>query len=198
MTHIENVPHILQFGVTHRDSSNRHPDYTPIGDETLIDVRSQKTRTLTNDKRITLGDYIPFYFRVRMPMLFMIQRGFNAVKRTEAENIVYCVCNVQKIVAADLEFIFSDGHATDSLTTMYPQDAAPQIPDIVDFEAVQNRYWKDDKDLDLKRRKEAEFLIKPDIPPELITGFAVYNQAAKLIKLNIPEKMIGVRPQFFF
>jgi len=83
---------------------------------------------------------------------------------------------------------------------MYPQDAAPQIPDIVDFEAVQNRYWKDDKDLDLKRRKEAEFLIKPDISPELMTGFAVYNQAAKerLIDLNTPEKMIGIRPQFFF
>lgn len=105
MTHIENVSHILQFGITHRHSADSHPNYTPIGDESLIDVRSEKTLILTDGKPITLGDYIPFYFGVRMPMLFVIQRGFNAVKRTEAENIVYCVCNVQRMVEEGVEFI---------------------------------------------------------------------------------------------
>ena len=200
MTHIENVPHILQFGITHRDSANCHPNYTPIGDETLIDVRSQKMLILTNDKRITLGDYIPFYFGVRMPMLYVIQRGFNSVKKTEAENVVYCVCNIQKVVEEGVEFVFTDGHATDTLTNIYPKDAATQIPDLLDFEAIQSKYWKDENDLDLKRRKEAEFLIKTDTAPELITGFTVYNQTAKerLINVNTPEKMIGIRPQFYF
>lgn len=42
MTHLENIPHILANGITHKNSPNRNPHYRNIGDLSLIDNRSQK------------------------------------------------------------------------------------------------------------------------------------------------------------
>ena len=84
MTHIENIPHILQYGITHSSSSNANPDFKPIGDSSLISTRND---FVLNNGRY-LGEYIPFYFAVRTPMLYVIQHGFNMVAPTKAEDIV--------------------------------------------------------------------------------------------------------------
>lgn len=39
MTHIQNVPHILRYGITGKTSPNANPHYAPIGDTSLIDKR---------------------------------------------------------------------------------------------------------------------------------------------------------------
>jgi hypothetical protein len=38
MTHIENIPHILQYGITHSSSRNSNPNFKPIGDVSLINT----------------------------------------------------------------------------------------------------------------------------------------------------------------
>ncbi len=111
--HIENIPHILQFGITHSSSPHANPSFVPIGDSTLISTRNS---FMLNNGRL-LGDYVPFYFGPRTPMLYVIQKGFNMVAPTHAENIVYCVSSVQKILELNLDFIFTDGHAVDSFST---------------------------------------------------------------------------------
>ncbi|NJL14149.1 MAG: DUF4433 domain-containing protein [Microscillaceae bacterium] len=40
MTHIENIPHILQNGITHRTSANANSDFVAIGGSSLISTRS--------------------------------------------------------------------------------------------------------------------------------------------------------------
>lgn len=80
ITHIENIPHILQYGIVHRTSSNFNNRFISIGDKSLINFRSSKSVTVGNS-RIVLGDYIPFYFGVRMPMLYVIQLGGNFVDK---------------------------------------------------------------------------------------------------------------------
>ena len=68
MTHIANMLHILEHGITHSSSPHANPDYRPIGDGSLIGSRA--AFPVTGNK--TLGDYIPFYFWGRMPMLYVI------------------------------------------------------------------------------------------------------------------------------
>ena len=115
MTHIENIPHILQNGITHSTSSNANPNFVPIGDSRLISTRNNFL--LDYGKR--LGEYIPFYFGLRIPMLYVIQNGFNMVAPTPAENIVYCVSSAQKIIDLQLDFVFTDGHAVDGFSSQY-------------------------------------------------------------------------------
>jgi hypothetical protein len=75
-----------------------------------------------------------------------------------------------------------------------------EIDNIIDFNAVRSKYWKSQEDLDLKRRKEAEFLVASDIPYSAIFGFGVYNQASKekLIQFGIVEDQIKVKEGFYF
>lgn len=196
MTHIDNVPHILLHGITHRNSHNANPDFAPIGDPTLITTRSD----FVLDNGRALGAYIPFYFGTRMPMLYVIQNGFNGVPSLSAEYIVYCVSSVDKIQAAGLDFVFTDGHAVDSFSTQYTTADLAQIDEILDMNAIRAKYWKDENDLDLKRRKEAEFLVLGDLPFEAILGFVVYNEAAKsrLLALGIAENQIHINHKAYF
>lgn len=197
MTHLQNIPHILQHGITHKTSVHANPNYVPIGDNTLISSRNTFLETINNR---FLGDYIPFYFGVRMPMLYMIQNGFYGVTQLPAQDIVYCVSNIETITSLGLEFIFTDGHAVDSFTTFYHSSNINTVSNIVDTSAIYARYWNEPTDMDLKRRKQAELLVLGDIPIAVNLGYVVYNESAKthLIQFGVSEDTIQICPSYYF
>jgi len=196
MTHIENIPHILRYGITHSSSQNSNPGFVPIGDVSLISTRSNFT---LNNGRI-LGDYIPFYFTYRTPMLYVIQNGFNMVAPTPAQDIIYIVCSVSKILELGHQFVFTDGHAVDSFSSQYSNADIHDIDNILDKKALAAKYWKTETDLDLKRRKEAEFLVLGDIAPTGILGYCVFNAEAlsRMLTFGIEESKIIIRPDYYF
>lgn len=196
ITHIENIPHIHQYGITHTSSPNANSLYVSIGDENLISKRSNVK--LPNHKKV--GDYIPFYFGSRMPMLYVIQKGFNNVPPTSPENIVYCVTSVQEIISQKLDFVFTDGHAFDSFSSFYQSNEIGNIENIIDRKAINSQYWIDENDLDKKRRKEAEFLVLGDIQRVAIIGFIVYNEEAKLklLSFGIDNKQVHLKSKYYF
>lgn len=201
MTHIENIPHILQYGVVHHSSPNRNPNYISIGDKSLINFRSTKSVPVGNYS-IVLGDFIPFYFGVRMPMLYVIQLGGNYVEKArKAEEIVYVAVSLKKIIESNLLFYFSDGHAIDFLTTFYDRTSIDALPSIIDWNAVKSLIWSGDGiPTDIKRRKQAEFLVKQDLSPDFIIGFVCYDNKAKnqLISYGIDEQKIKVFPNAYY
>ena len=86
---------------------------------------------------IVLGDFIPFYFGVKMPMLYVIQNGGNFVEHpTKPEDVIYIVCSLTRIIDYGLDCYFSDGHATDLLTSFYNKDRVSDIPKVIDWNAV--------------------------------------------------------------
>lgn len=196
MTHIENIPHILQYGITHHSSNNANPNFVSIGDRTIISTRNDFV--LNNGRK--LGDYIPFYFGIRTPMLYVIQNGFNMVSPTPAENIVYCITSVQKVIEQQLDFVFTNGHAVDVFTTQYSPADILNIDNIIDRKAVKAHYWRVENDLDIKRRKEAEFLVLGDIVTEAVLGFGVYNQNAqnRMIGFGADATKVLVKSDYYF
>ncbi|MBK9498722.1 MAG: DUF4433 domain-containing protein [Leptospiraceae bacterium] len=196
ITHIQNIPHILQNGITHIKSENNNPEFITIGDGSLISRRN--SFSIPNGK--VLGDYIPFYFGVRMPMLYVIQNGYNGLQAVSADDIVYCVSTVGQIIEHKLDFLFTDGHATDSFSNFFNSQDISNLENIIDWQAVKSKYWNNDTDLDLKRRKEAEFLVASDIPVSAIVGFAVYNDNSKkkLLEFGISETVIKIKREFYF
>lgn len=195
MTHIRNIPHILNEGFVHSTSPKASKDYIPIGDKSLIENRSLK---MVMGRPI--NDYIPFYFGYRSPMLYVIQNGFNGVTKRSPEDIVYCVLRLDNIIASGLHFIFTDGHANDSMTNAYEAKRITDLDRIVQYDDVMSKYWKSEDDTDLKRRKDAEFLFIDEVPPSMISGFVVYSQAGKeqLEMMGIsPEKVI-IKPDYYY
>lgn len=176
ITHINNIPHILKNGITHKNSKNANDDYISIGDQSLIENRTNKEVEILSDfankqnpEYINLGDFIPFYFGIKMPMLYVIQNGGNFVKKpTPPEDIIYLICSLEKMIQKVTEYYFSDGHSTNSLTAFYDKSMINKLGNIIDWNSVNKSYWGGDENLDLKRKKQAEFLVKEDIGVDCI------------------------------
>lgn len=196
MTHIDNIPQILLRGFVHATSLDADPNYISIGDSSVIKVREQKIVR----KDLTIGDYIPFYFGVRSPMLFVIQRGFNGVKQFPPEELVYCVIRIKDIITARIDCLFTDGHALNSITQYYDGRELTRLDEIVRRKDVFASYWVDEYDRDLKRRKEAELLIRDDLPPKFIKGFVVYNENVRdrLMGMGVVADRIVVNREYYF
>lgn len=209
ITHIENIPHILQHGITHKTSVNRNQNFRNIGDVSLIENRSKKVVVVDNGEfgleegktSIRLGDYIPFYFGVKMPMLYVAQHGGNFVEKpTPPRDIVYMACSLQKVVKSGIDFFFTDGHATDMLTSFYDKTRIGELVNIIDWDAVKSAYWGGTDNLNIKRKKQAEFLIHGDVNPDLILGFVCFNESAKvkLVSMGVADAKIKVIPSAYY
>ncbi len=207
MLHIENIPHVLANGLTHKRSLKANPTFVGIGDLSLINNRNARQVNVDNGNTfntievITLGDFTPFYFGVKMPMLYVVQQGGNFVdKASKPDDIVYVVCSVDSIVKSKLSYYFSDGHATDFLTTFYNKDKIRQLPQIVDWNAVKTPYWGGQENLNIKRKKQAEFLVQGDIPSDFIVGYGCYNDISKqrLVGFGVEDKLVKVIPKAYY
>ena len=68
------------------------------------------------------------------------------------------------------------------------------------MEDVYAKYWIDDVDTDLNRRKQAELLVRDEIPAQFISGFFVYNERAKqrLETMGVDFSKICVAPEYYF
>lgn len=187
---------MLAHGITHKHSPAANPNYVAIGDPSLISTRDGIV--LENGRH--LGDYVPFYFGRRSPMLYVIQKGFNGLTPTPAEQLVYCVSSVQRVIDAQLDFVFTDGHAVDYLSNLYQADRIGEIASLLDWDAIKAVDWRSTTDLDLKRRKQAEFLVLGDIPASAIGGFVVYDQSVKeqLMEMGVAEKNIHIDKNSYF
>jgi len=112
-------------------------------------------------------------------MLYVIQKGYNGVNPVPAADIVYCVTSVGRIIDEGLDFAFTDGHAVDVLTEFFGPNRVAEMNQLLDWRAINARYWRNDADLDLKRKKEAEFLVLGDLPITAVERFIVYNAEAR-------------------
>lgn len=208
MIHIENIPHVLQHGITHKKSENTNPNFISIGDTSLIDSRSTREVLITNGNlsnvnsyNIVLGNYIPFYFGVRMPMLYVIQIGGNFVeKATPPGKIIYLAYDLMRIVESGNSYYFSDGHATDNFTTFYDNSKIDELPKIVNWNAIRTKYWGGAENLNLKRKKQAEFLVSNDLPEDGIFRYVCHDNSAKerLESMGIAEERIKIYPKAYY
>jgi hypothetical protein len=150
---------------------------------------------------IVASDFIPFYFGVRMPMLYVIQRGGNYVKKaTPPNDIVYLVCKLNNIIQSHRTYYFSDGHAMNRLTMFYDSSKITELPSIIDWASIKSRDWGGEKNLEKKQKKQAEFLVSNDIAPENICGFICYDENSKqhLIDIGVDRNIIEVDTQAYY
>ena len=200
MVHIDNIPHILQYGITRATSKYCNPDYVSIGDLSLIKNRKQTVLSVKG-KNINIGDFIPFYFWLKMPMLYVIQHGYNNTKQIDTEDIVYIVVSLKDLIKTDKNYYFTDGHAKDKLTKTFDNSDINNIENLLDWKSIRAEQWSGDGiDTEVKRKKQAEFLYSDDITPDYIVGYACSNEnaKAKLVSFGVKQDLIKILPKFYY
>jgi hypothetical protein len=136
-----------------------------------------------------VGDYVPFYFAPRSPMLYVINKGSVPGYAGGQSEVVHLVSSAEQVEAEGRDWVFTDGHADmPPLTSFYDNlgDLAK-----IDWGIMKSKYWHDTDDHpDRERRRQAEFLIHDSCPWELVTEIGVQNQQIAENVLKILENVI--------
>ena len=111
-------------------------------------------------------------------MLLNIKTGYRGIKKRKQNEIVFIVCNLEKIVDTCQKWCYTDGHAKNALSNFYDD---LKYLDKLDWELINSRYWNNtQKDNDRMRRKQAEFLVYEKVELNCIQGLIVKNEERKL------------------
>ena len=176
--------------------------------ETLIDIADAKIKGGRGARAVTcgqggcVGDYVPFYFAPRSPMLFRIQAGGVEGVDGDPRGIIYFATTTERIAAAGLPCVFTDGNAAAALTGF--SDDLGRLAEKVDWPLMEARYWNNtEEDGDRVRRRGAEFLVHGAVPMTLIDEIGVYDDGAQrrveeILAAGGVELSVNVRRGWYF
>jgi ssDNA thymidine ADP-ribosyltransferase, DarT len=145
-----------------------------------------------------IGDYVPFYFAPRSPMLCAIHNGTVAGGVAGQSEVVHLVSSVENVTDAGCQWVFTDGHA-DMVHLTHFYDDLDHL-DKIDWAIMEERYWRDTPtDGDRKRRRQAEFLVHGFFPWELVTEIGVHDrQVADRVREIVGGTEVRLRRGWYY
>jgi ssDNA thymidine ADP-ribosyltransferase, DarT len=170
ITHITNLPGIVQEDglLCDGEAARRQLCAQAIAYDTIKERRKRRRVEKLNGQPVAVGgvlaDYVPFYFSNRSPMLYAIHKGTVPAYQGGQREVVYLVAYAENVAATLPSWCFTDGHAVEAVTEFYSDLGDLQR---VDWDAVQTWRWGGRWLLanpDVKRRKQAEFLVHGRVP----------------------------------
>jgi hypothetical protein len=186
ITHVDNLPGIIAEGGLSCDRMAQTKKAVNIGHKHIKERRLK--RCVPVGPQGTVGDYVPFYFAPRSPMLYAISRGQVAGYTAGQRPVVYLCSSTGAVAQAGLEWVFTEGHADMDFTDFF--DDFEHL-DKIDWDLMQAKYWNaTDDDPDRSRRRQAEFLVHHFFPWKLVTKIAVFDN----IHQNAVLKMLEGKP----
>lgn len=177
-TNINNLQSIIAHGLI-CDSSLSSFSYTNSGDSTI------KERRLTQPVPFggCVGDYVPFYFAPRSPMLYRQFKQGNIVQ----ENIIYLVTNSELLISRGYTWCFSDRNAAKNAASFY--NTTGELQECIDWDLMGATYWNNtDEFPDRQDRRMAEFLVRGGVNSLDLLGVAAYDDSmAKQVRASLPQ-----------
>ena len=186
ITHLNNLKGIIDTGGIYSDSERirRGLDCRNIGYSHIKQKRLSQ-RLVPVAAGGFLGDYVPFYFGPRSPMLYTINQGNVEGYDEGQEPIVHLVSSIETAVNSERQWAFTDRHAVLGYTDYYDN---LQFLDQIDWELMESKYWFDIETYsDRKERRQAEFLIHDFFPWPCITQIGVYSKMVKRQVIQVLE-----------
>jgi hypothetical protein len=149
-----------------------------------------------------VGNYVPFYFAPRSPMLFRLQKEHTEGRGDGQRALIYVVTTTERLVAAGLECVFSDGNAAHHLST-FSADLS-EMGERVDWELMEAMIWANTpEDGDRVRRRQAEFLVHGAVPLALVEELVVIDDSVRSRVQELLDQAgstlpVVVRPHWYF
>ena len=199
ITHVDNLPWILDHGLHCRNSNEFDPNFVTIGNPDVISKRH--TRKVELAPGGTLSDYVPFYFTPYSIMMLNIVTGHAGAPKREKQELVILVSSLYRLNDLGLPTLFTDRHAY-PLFAKYSSDLADLGE--IDWKLLQARDFKHDpNDPGKKERYQAEALVKDHVPIEALSGIGCYNEhTAESLRGQTAarglELAIKVTPSWYF
>ena len=197
-THLRNLRGIMLRGL-HSDASCRREGLTKV-EIGSASVRERRLQLPVGDVGPGgfVGDYVPWYFGPRSPMMFSLNRN-NYEFQEGFDEVVYLVSTVPTIIRLGAEWIASDRNAALSLAEFV--DEVDDLDGHISWDVIAAQYWNDYPDgADLRA---AEFLMHESVPWEAVTGIVTKTEATRakveaLVAGSAHTPPVTVRSQWYF
>ena len=194
ITDVANLKEILADGGLHSDAimSQRNP--TIIGYDHIKERRLKGIRVPSCENRF-VGEFVPFYFCPRSPMLYAINNGNTGRPPGCQKTIIHLVSRVSSAIALGTPWAISDGNAGAFYTTF---ESTLKAIDDLDWQAIGATYWAENR-----HQKQAELLVADFYP---WSGFheigchdsEIAAEVASLIAWQNHPPNVTVQPSWYY
>jgi hypothetical protein len=199
ITHIDNVPRIIERGLYCRNTCPPESVFREIGNQDLIQRRRQ--RVVPINPGGTLSDYIPFYFTPLSPMLLNIKTGRNGVRQTPMPEIAILVSSLHRLREHGIPFVFTDRHAYLQLAQF-----SDDLEDLssIEWGLLQRRdFKKKQDDLTNFEKYQAEALVHNHMPVSTLLGIACHGESQRQALQKIADEQsstvrVRVKQEWYF
>ncbi|HYI96996.1 MAG TPA: DUF4433 domain-containing protein [Bryobacteraceae bacterium] len=209
ITHIEHLPRIIGEGglVCDSEAAKRNLCSKSIAYSAIKERRAITPVQNIRGEKVAAGgmlsDYVPFYFCNRSPMLAAIHKGLVPGYDEGQSHVIYLVSSAEAVANTDRIWCFTDGHGVEGLTEFY-DDLADL--DEVDWNAVETWRWGGRwlmQDPDVKRKKQAEFLVHAKCPWELVDRIVVLDgtiaeKVRNILISAVHRPRVTVEPKLYY
>ena len=150
---------------------------TEVGDPAIKDARRRKPVPVGHGGQV--GDYVPFYFAPRSPMMFRIacdHRDSVPGRYSGGDRpLVYLVTTIGAIIDAGLAWVATDGNAATATTEFTPD--LSHLDAMIDWPLMRAPQWNNTvSDPDRQRRRMAEFLVHGQVPLSVVQQIGIYSE----------------------
>lgn len=132
-----------------------------------------------------VGDYAPFYFAARSPMLFAIHKGNVPQYEMGQANIIYIQTRIRNVIEANMRWVASDRNAV--LDDAQFGNSLAWLRKNINWNLMAAPNWAG-----LVPQRMAEFLIRPEVPWSAIRGVAT-RTVDELDSVNAILRRCGVK-----
>lgn len=169
ITDIANLPGIIASGIQSDAVMVKSGQHSVIGYDHIKLRRLQEISVDCCGPRF-VGEFVPFYFCPRTPMLYTVNMGNTGKPKGCQRDIVHLVSSVGTGVELQRQWAFSDGNAGAYHTDFY--NDIGKLADL-DWSTINAKYWGEKR-----HQKQSEFLVAEQFPWQGIHFIGCHDQAA--------------------
>lgn len=203
-THVNHLASIIRFGIlADRAAQDERLLTSEVGNLEIKGHRRRREVPLEPGGRV--GDYVPFYFAPRSPMMYVIHKGNVPTYQEGTSKLIYLVSSLERLRELDHDVLISDRNAVLRYAEFRRFEPLDKLDDgHIDWELMRARDWANTPDdPDRRERRMAEALVHGRVRWEAVTKIVVRsNDIADEVELGLTEAEaslpVDVRPDWYF
>lgn len=195
ITDVSNLSSIIQAGGLKSDCAMADEPHTPIGYSHIKARRMKEIRVACRGNRF-VGEFVPFYFCPRSPMLFVVNQGSTGREAGCQSTVLHLVSTVAVGMSLNREWAISDGNAGAAYACFY--DNFDDGIAAIEWDAVRATDWRG-----LNNQKSAEFLVDTFFPWSGIQSIGcrdsrIAEQVGSLLSRSPHRTAVNVEPNWYY